>query len=252
MSQASVQPGRSWVVAGVAGVFLWRVTAFLLPSSLVSAPGGLRLPLALLGVLFLGCGVWAWWIRPSRATAIFLAYGIGNGIHWGGTVGPSNEGLELSLFFVYLGFTALADAALLHLALVFPSGRSLARGTRVALYVAAALALLVALIAGLLPQTSLETTAGLILLVANLLSLTAGVVFLASLLRVDSATRRAARLPLIVSGMVAGSVVALLGAGGALPGHPEAWNLALGVIPISLAIALVSHTLEQPAEIGAK
>ncbi len=89
---------------------------------------------------------------------------------------------------------------------------------------------------------------GLVLLVANLLSLTAGMVFLFRLFTVDRATRRAARLPLIVTGMVTGSVVALLGAGGALPGVPEAWNLALGAVPVALAVALVFQSTARPRD----
>ena len=64
------------------------------------------------------------------------------------------------------------------------------------------------------------------LLIANLFSLVAGVTFVVRLFSVDHALRRAARLPLMVTGMVTGSLVALLGAGSVLPGEPEAWNLA--------------------------
>lgn len=246
MNQKHLHAGhsrRSWIFAVAGGVLLWRVVAFRWPSSFVSVPDGLRLPLALLGVVFLACGIWAWWARPGRWTTIFLLYGLGGGVHWGGAIGAPQAVLELSLFFAYLAMTALADAALLHLALIYPRGGPLARRWRIALYAPAAIALFLAVIAGFVPQTVLQTIAGVLLLVANLFSLGAGVVFLVRLFSVDPATRRAARLPLIAAGMVIGSLLALLGAGGVLPGQPEAWNLVLGVIPISLTIALVSHSL---------
>ena len=243
MTESSVLPGpfrRSWVLAAVVMVMLWRAAALIWPSSLVTIPEAVRLPIALLGVLFLVCGVWAWWVRPGRWTAVFLVYGIGGGVHWGGTVDPTHAGLELSLLFVYLAFTAFAEAGFLHLALIFPSGRSLTRGKRLALYSVAALALLVAPIAGLLSKAILEPIAGLILVVANLFSLVAGVLFLVSLFRVDSATRRAASLPLIVTSMFGTFLVATLGTEGILLQQSDAWNLVYGLVPISLAVALVS------------
>jgi hypothetical protein len=48
------------VLAGVAVVLLWRIAALVSPSSLLLIPEILRLPVCLLGVLFLVCGVWAW------------------------------------------------------------------------------------------------------------------------------------------------------------------------------------------------
>ncbi len=230
---------RSWVLAAVV-VLLWRAAALIWPSSLVVIPEAVRLPLGLLGLLFLICGVWAWWLRPGRWTAVFLIYGIGGGIHWGGTIDPTHAGLEISLLFVYLGFSALGEAGLLHLALIFPSGRSLKLGKRLVLYSIGTLALLTASIASLLSKAILEPLAGLIILIANLFSLVAGVLFLVALFRVDSATRRAARLPLIVTSMIGTFIVSTLGTEGILLAQSDAWNLFIGLVPISLAVALAS------------
>lgn len=237
----SIPTRNAWAVAAAAGVVLWRLAAFEWPSSFVSLPGGLRLPLALMGLAFLACGLAAWWWRPDRWTAVFLVYCLGGGVHWGGAVGAPHA-RALGLFFLYLALTALGDAALLHLALIYPEGGPLARGWRAALYAPAAVALLLAPFAGALSEALLRTLAGALLLVANLFSLVAGVVFVVRLFTVDRALRRAARLPLIVAAMVVASVVALLGAGGALPGEPEGWNLVLVVIPICLAVALGSRS----------
>ena len=237
-------PRWGWVAASVSGVLLWRLAAYYSPSSFVTIPDGLRLPFALLGVLFLLSSVWAWWARPSKWTAVFLLYGLGLGIHWGGALGVGDASVEMSLFWVYLAFTALGDAALLHLALIYPQGR-LKLKWLVALYAPPAVTVLLAPVAALTPRATLGPVVGLVLLVANLLSLTAGIAFLVRTFTVDAATRRAARLPLIVTGVFSGSVVALLGTAGVLPGIPEAWNLALGAVPIALAVALVSQSLER-------
>ncbi len=227
-------------MTAVVVVVLWRVAALAWPSSLVTIPDSIRLPLALLGVLFLLCGVSAWWIRPGRWSAIFLVFALGSGVHWGGTIGSANAGLELSLFFVYLAFSTLGEAGLLHLALIFPRGKTLGRSTRIAIYSVAAVAALVAPLAGLLPKTILEPMAGLILMFANLFGLLAGLLFIVSLFRVDPATRRATHLPLIVIAMVITTIMATLGAEGILLKQSDAWNLVYGFVPIALAFALVS------------
>ncbi len=164
----------SWVVAAATGVLLWRAAAFTWPSALVDIPHGLRLPLALLGVVFLASGVGAWWARPGRWTVLFLVYGLCGGVHWGGAIGAANPGLGTSLFFVYLAITALGDAALLHLALVYPHAGPLARTWRVALYAPAGFGLVLVPVAGFAPPTVLEPVAGVVLLAANLFSLLGG------------------------------------------------------------------------------
>lgn len=236
-----------WILAAAAAVLLWRAAALRWPSSFIVLPDELRLPIGLLGVLFVACGVWAWWVRPGRWTQVFLLYGLGGGVHWGGSVGAESEGLALSLLFVYLACSVLAETALLHLALIYPHGRPLGKWWRAELYAPAAFALLLAAAAGVLPRTLLETLIGLLLLVANLFSVVAGILFLVRLVRADAAARHAARLPLIVAGLIAGTALSLLGSGGVLPGNPEAWNLALGIVPICLAVALTTHTCEAPA-----
>lgn len=243
------RPHRSGVVAATVAVALWRAAAYRWPSSIVDVPAGLRLPFALLGLLFLASGVWAWWSRQNRWTSVFLVYGLAGGVHWGGAIGAPSPGLTMSLFFVYLALTALGDAALLHLALIYPRQEPLPRGAHIVLYGPAVIALLVAGIAGIAPQGLLQPAAGILLLLANLFSMAAGIVFLARLATADRVVRKAARLPLIAAGIVTGSALALLGAGGVLPGEPEAWNLALGAIPICLAVALGSPARE-PASGG--
>jgi hypothetical protein len=85
-------------------------------------------------------------------------------------------------------------------------------------------------------------------MVANYAGILAGILFLVSLFRADFATRRATRLPLIVTCTVMSIVIATLGAEGILLKQSEAWNLVYGLVPISLAIALVSRPRTAAAE----
>jgi hypothetical protein len=241
-SNLSTMTLRYWLIAAsVAIVALWRAAALARPSSLVAIPENLRIPMALLGLLFLVCGAWAWWKRPGRWTLIFLVYCIGAGVHWGGTIDPGHRGVELSLLLVYLAFSAMAEAGLLHLALVFPSGRSLGTGVRIAIYSVAVLALIAAPFAAVLSSHALDMIAGIVLLLANLFSLAAGLLFVVSLVRLEADVSRATRLPLVVAGLLSAFVVSTLGTQGILLPQSEAWNLANGALPFCLAYALGGH-----------
>ena len=68
MSRSAVETGyegRRWVILATVAVLLWRATALLWPSSLVSIPDSVRLPITLLGVLYLG-------ILPSEGIELSL------------------------------------------------------------------------------------------------------------------------------------------------------------------------------------
>jgi len=166
---------KIWTIAPAFFVVLWRVAALRWPSTFVEIPDSLRVPLMLLGLLFLVCGLMAWRLRPSRFTGIFLLYGIGGGVHWGGAIGSDLKNLEMVLFFVYLALTALSDASLLHLALLFPNSQVSPRSWEKVLYFPAALALILAPIAGFVSQPTMKIIAMLVLLVGNLMSIIAGV-----------------------------------------------------------------------------
>ncbi len=235
---------RWWVFLGVGIVLLWRLMAFIWPSSFIIIPGSLRAPMAFLGVLFLACGVYSWRVRPSRWTMVFLLYGVGGGIHWGGSIGLSSAALEQSLLFVYLAFSALAEAALLHLSLIYQRGTTVRERWWAEHYLPPIFALIIAPMVSIVPKTSLQALAGIILLLANLFSIIAAIVFVVRLFMVDATVRRASHLALVVGVGVSSGVVALLGSEGMLPGNPEAWNLILGVLPVTIAVALVTNELE--------
>ena len=231
---------RIWVIAAAASVLFWRIAALRWPSSFINIPDAFRLPIAFLGMFFLVCGLLAWWIRPGRWTAIFLVYCFGGGVHWGGAIGAHLASVELGLLFAYLTLTVLGEAAFLHLALIFPSGRSIARSWKTAIYAPAALALIFVPIAGFVAQAILQIVVGLLLLAANLLGIAAGLLLLVHLFRADTVKRRAAHLRLIGTSIIISGLVMLLEAGGILPGQMEAWNLVNALIPISLLFALIS------------
>lgn len=215
---------------------------------MVTFDEGWQLPVTLLGLLFIACGAAAWWVRPDRWTLVFLLHCAGQGVHWGGSIDLAGAALERAFLLLYLAFTVMGEAAFLHLALIYPSGRKLGGRWLFALYAPAGLTLLTAAAAPFVPAAVLQTLVTGPLLIAHLASLAAGLIFIVSFFTVDVATRRAARFPLIVIAVVFAGIVSLLGEAAILPGSPSAWNMASGILPIFFAIALVSNTLK-PSEV---
>jgi hypothetical protein len=222
-----------------AGVLIWRALAYRDPSSVVVIPDELRLPMAALGMFFVLCGLTAWLLRPGPATALFCVHGLGAGVHWGGSIGAGSEGPELALFFIYLAATAAGEAALLHLALIY--GRTRRTGARMVglLYLPAVLAGLLAPVAPVLPKAALQPVVGILLLLATLSGIAAGVIFIVRLVRADAETRRRDGLGIIVAALVLGFAISTLGTEGLLPGGTEVYNLANALIPLGFLLALV-------------
>ena len=210
--------------------------AFVQPSSFIQIPSGLLLPLSALGLLFLACGLWVRSRSEGRAAAVFFVYALGGAIHWGGAIGSTDPPLELAWLFVYVAFSALSEGAFLHLAWIYPLGARLGRLVAGLIYLPAALAVVAAPLSPFLSRSLAQALLGGVLLVANLLAVGAALVFVVRLFRVDGETRRDSRLPLIVAAVLTGGILSLLGS--SLPGPADAWNLATGLIPLSLALAL--------------
>jgi hypothetical protein len=219
-------------------VLLFRAAAFLEPSGAVVIPASLALPLNALGALFLACAAWAWGVRPSPLTRPFLIYGLGMGVHWGGTVASDSPRIETALLVLYAAATVAADGAFFDLSLRYPRQQERPALVTLAFLGPAILTLLALPVAPHLPRATLELALGLVFSAAFLISIAGGVVFLAKWLRASSLERRALRLTPIVVVLVVASVVNLLGEAGALPGPPQVWSLAYGLIPLTLAWAL--------------
>ena len=216
----------------------FRAVAWLDPSRFITLPEPLALPLNMLGVLFLACGVWVWLSKPSRLTRVFLVYAIGGTVHWGGAIGAESQGRAIAWLVLYMAGAVMAEAAFLDLSLRFPRALPQRRLRGIALYLPAILVLLAIPITPFLSLQIVEVMAGAVFLVANLMSLAAAVVFLVKWFRATSVERRAHSLTLIAGVVVLLGVMALLGALETLPGEPDAWNLMSGLLPLALAWAL--------------
>ncbi|MCZ6766557.1 MAG: hypothetical protein O7D32_06460 [bacterium] len=235
--EAPRQPGLAILVLLCSIALLFRAAAWLNPSSLVDIPESLALPTSGLGVLYLACAVWVWRSR-SKLTGVFLAYGIGGCIHWGGTVASDSAALGTAFAVFYVAGTAMGDAAFLDLALRYP--RSLRRrGLRTtAFYLLAILTFIAIPIAPFLPSEIVNSGLGAILMGSLAIAVAGGVVFIVKWFRASPAERREQALTTIVGVLIVTNVISLLADGGVLPGESAAWNLMFGLEPIVLAWAV--------------
>ena len=235
--EAGGQPGLAILVLLCSIALLFRAAAWLNPSSLVAIPESMALPTNGLGVLYLACAVWVWRSR-SKLTGVFLAYGIGGCIHWGGTIAFDSTELGIAFAVFYVAGTAMGDSAFLDLALRYP--RSLRRrGLRtMAFYLLAILAFIAVPIAPFLPSEIVDNGLGAILLGSLAIAVAGGVVFIVKWFRASVAERREQALTAIVVVLVVTNVISLLADGGVLPGESAAWNLLFGLEPLILAWAL--------------
>lgn len=221
----------------------WRIAALQFPSTVTDIDDAFRAPLALLGLLFLGCGLFsALRIRNEPAT-VFLIYCFGSAIHWGGSVGVPNA--ELQLAAVYIALSAAAGGALCHLALVFPQPLVSSATAKSALYIPAAVGLCLIPASIIAPAAAVQTLAGAALLLSSLLSLAAGVILMRQYLRQRAPERRRLKLDVVVFGGLGTSALALAGSSGLMPGPPDAWNLLFGILPVSLTLALTAGAEER-------
>ena len=117
--EAPHRPGLAILVLLCSIALLFRAAAWVNPSSLIAIPESLALPTSGLGVLYVICAVWVWRSK-SKLSGVFLAYGIGGCVHWGGTIASDSAALGTAFAVFYLAGTAMGDAAFLDLALRYP------------------------------------------------------------------------------------------------------------------------------------
>ncbi|MDJ0652590.1 MAG: hypothetical protein QNJ40_00430 [Xanthomonadales bacterium] len=232
-----------WILSGVPLVVLWRAVSLFWPSSHIDIPEMLRIPNLLLGMFFLCAGVITFNRAPSRWSLVFVVYCLGSGIHWGGSIGVTPE-LELPLLFFYMACTLLSAGGFLHLALIYPHG-NVAHGWRIALYMPALAAALVSPFVGLLPDDRVRQLLGTELIIGSIMSWAGALYLLWRLITADGTLRRESGLALIVGAVFLAGTLQQLGSMGILPGEPAAWNLILFLIPLAIAVALMSR---EPAE----
>lgn len=95
----------------------------------IGAPGGhspeyvgLSTALGTMGLLFIGCGLAAWFRLRTPAAALLALYCLFYGMHWGGLVPAYNPWLNNTFSLLHLVLSGvLSQAFLLHFALVYPS-----------------------------------------------------------------------------------------------------------------------------------
>ncbi|HEX9799742.1 MAG TPA: hypothetical protein VGC00_06195 [Thermoanaerobaculia bacterium] len=232
------QPGLVWVALLAASVVAFRVGAYLAPSRFVAVPEQLALPLGGLGLLFLGCGLFAWWARPSGATRLFLFYGAGMGVHWGTPIGFASPELETVVLVLYAAATLGSDGALLDLALRFPGREGRAARVVSAVYLLALGLAIAAIVTPFLPRQPLAVALGIAFGASFLASIAAGIVFATKWFRAARRERRALGLTPVVAALAVASSLYLLGDAGVLPGPAQAWGLPFALVPLALARAL--------------
>ena len=140
-------------------VIAWRIVTGLGRFGL-GAPGGasavsisLGTALGLMGLLFIGCGLVAWFRMRTEAAALFALYGLFYGMHWGGVIYAENAWLDNTYRLIHLVLSGiLSQAFLLHFALLYTRANAILdwRPSIYVLYAPAAAAVLVMLITILL------------------------------------------------------------------------------------------------------
>lgn len=233
------EPARAGVLLLAGAVVAFRVAAYVAPSNVVAIPASLALPMGALGLVFLACGVGAWWVRPSGLTRTFLLYGAGMGLHWGGTVGGVSLQTDMALLVLYAAATLGADGALLDLALRLGGPTDRPTSAAAAVYVVALTALIMAPAAGFLPQHNLTVGLGLAFGASFLISIAAGLVFVTKWVRASPGERHDLGLTAVVTALVVASVANLLGDAEVLPGPAHGWALSYALVPLALARSLM-------------
>lgn len=218
-------------------VTAWRVSAIVQPSTVIDIDPDLRVPLAVLGMLFLGCGIYTYLRVRNESSKALSVYCFGSAVHWGGSIAAPGDAAVI-LLAVYVVLSALADGALMHFALVFP--RPLVRSPRAkaSAYIPASIGIVLVPFSALVSPTTFTTMAGATLLLASTVSIVAGLVIIGQYLRLGPAERRLFGLDAVVFVGLGSTAIGLLGSSGLLPGRPDLWNLLLGILPFTLTAAV--------------
>lgn len=241
LSETAFAKWQHRLVVAAMGAVLYRVATVLFPHPAATDPAAVRLTAGLLGLLFLGCGLWAFHEARDRSSLLFAIYCVTACLHWGGPMGLGPDPLPTVLLGLYLvAGVLLNQTLLLHVALGFPRPFAVAsnRGFLSLLYLPTAIG--VVLMAGLtIPsiQAGALGLLGAMYLVATGLGVAGGVLFIVRLFRADSSLRRRRRLWTVVGALVFAVVVEQLGA--LAPAGQDGWfNLAIAAEPVALALAL--------------
>ena len=240
--------GMRRIVAMAAGsVVLWRVAALVLvyQQDGIDDSWVIKTLLAILGVVFVACGLLVFWRIPSRASLLFAGFCICSGLHWGGPLDlpPGQLRTGLILFYILVsGF--LGSTFLLQFTLCFPQKYRVAdkRNLIRSLYAPVVVATVLAAVYLILPPASSirGTTNGLFMLlhgiVSNLFALIAFTLVASRILHSDPTRPRKRYMVLMVAGMLTAWLPYLVAASVGVDTDP--WNLMMVALPISFTVAL--------------
>ena len=243
-----------WPLLAATFGIAWRIAVLAYPHPDFEESFALRLAMAAMGLLFVGCGLWAWRRAPSNASWVFALYGAATGMHWGGPLGFGIERADVPLLVLYFAISSLAAQTLeLHLAFAFPpSFRAIGQSAvRVALYVPTALAVLGTLALTVFGHSGTvgSTVLGVVepLLVLGTFTGLAGLaVWIARRFTTAPAERARWRLHWVLAAIAVALVPGAVYLAGVSVGPLEGW-INLGFIPLPLALAAALTAGRAPA-----
>jgi hypothetical protein len=228
----------------------WKVVSLMLASSGSGTSPGLdavKVLLAVVGLIFVGCGLVVLRRKPGRDTMLFAGFCLCAGLHWGGPLELPAGDLRTGLLFFYLLISSLLGEALfLHFALSFPR-ETRAAGSKVVralLYGPVVGGIVLAVLAVRASEASAVQVAsqnGFLVLhtvVSNLFPALVLVLYVIHLLRQGLPRAEKPFVGLMVIGMlVAWSPYLVASAAG---WETDSWNLAMVALPIAFAIAILA------------
>lgn len=245
-----------WLLVGGGGVLLWRVVAALSPHPDFDESLALRTTMALMGLLYVACGVWTFREARSDIAFVFALYGLATGLHWGGPLGVGQPRWDVPLLVFYLTFSSLAAQALeLHLATAFPPSFWIAR-KRAILSLFYLPALLGAPVSVLLAAFGPESPAGseltgafgLLLAVGGLAGIAGFLVWILRGFTTPADERYRWRLWWVLGAVLVAFVPGLAYVAGLELGPADGWiNLGFAPLPLALAAALGRPRVSSPA-----
>lgn len=238
---------RFWIfVSGFAAVFLFRVGVGIQQIFLMQeGVSGLDLALNGLGMIFLVCGVIAFWKNNGFAAFLFLLYCFGQAFHWGGPFKVANVQIQIVIWLVYFIISMFGISALLHFSMVYPEPWKFVR-TKISLpiiYAPPIIGILLTLTGFILPlEVSNESFVNTFLLFemvsVNLFALITIIIIVIRDIGADRETRRRFGLHLLVVGAILGPLPYIAAAVAGVS-STQPYNLFLALTPILFSFALV-------------
>ncbi len=237
-------------------VIIWRIVTGLGRLG-VGAPGGaggvsvtLGLALGLMGLLFVLCGLAAWFQMRTEAAALFALYGVFYGLHWGGVIYTEDAWFDNAYRLLHLVLSGiLSQAFLFHFALLYTRAKAILdwRPSIYILYAPAAVVVLVMLLTILLQRnaTVLAELEGWLQLsetiFTNVYFLFAALVIWAGWWRTDKESRRETGVSLAAGGLLV-SISPYLASIIADAVAPAPWIYQYGAVPYTLFFSLIPIT----------